>query len=138
MSAPSAPRPALTPEREKELLGLIEAYAKLIGWERSKIVGKMVRILCSGDVPRRLIGVRGFHIPASWAESEACLREVAGECAVRKIEIIWEGPDSDGDERCFLDGEPVSHGAFNGFDKIRPVALLKAFVSAFGSEPRHE
>lgn len=135
MSAPSAPRPALTPEREKELLGLIEVYAKLIGWERSKIVGKMVRILCSGDVPRRLIGVRGFHIPASWAESEACLREVAGECAVRGIE--WSRWEDLGNEQWWQlrtrAGLYPEDGLFTGRDANRNVALLRAFVEAFKS-----
>lgn len=135
---PSAPRPALTPEREKELLGLIEAYWRIA--EPTRAVDQRPSEWAYGDA-RKCVAVsvedddRCDEYGAEWAESEACLREVAGECMVRMDGCgvdRYSGPD--GRFYCLMEG----HSKVYANDVSRPVALLKAFVSAFGSEPRHE
>lgn len=116
----------MTPEREKELLGLIEAYWRIRFPENVKRFDEAGLVLL--DSPEH----RSEWFNASWAESEACLREVAGECAVRGADWETVVEDEEG-------GSHLKLGDHWGEDRSRPVALLRAFVSAFGGkEPRGE
>lgn len=140
----------MTPEREKELLGLIEAYWRIRlpkseihvteREETDRTINKpTVYIEDRQRILRDGYGIFG----ASWAESEACLREVVGECFAQEAYRVEIGKHPD-------DAHPDARGLF--FAEIHcllgekryaddvscPVALLRAFVAAFGSEPRHE
>ena len=110
----------MTPERERELLELIFTYwldgrRKITARERGS-----VRVFLDDDY---------VNFPASWAESEACLREVSGECAVRVVDIATNVDPNVASLWLHLPGQRYAN---LGEDESRPVALLRAFVAAFG------
>lgn len=116
-------------ERERELLTLMARFFADTGWQvyRSEISQVL------GGPKRSCVEVwkkgESRYVWAEWAESEACLREVAGECAVRaKGGLTWKPKDS------FVGQVRRIHPYENGplmVDESRPVALLRAFVAAF-------
>jgi len=140
-------------ERERELLGLIVAYMGLVGASPGVFIseGKNPAVVADFRRPRRVPTgaqlcseryenssiIERFTLPAAWAESEACLREVAGECAVRCVEVSYS-PEGSRVNLRYVEPVVVSEMSdviertAQGNDPSRPVALLKAFDAAFG------
>ena len=131
----------MTAEREKELLGLILAYWKMRGhpcfivpYRPGEAYQHATAAHVSVDHPERRTFYGTEPHPMiyfdSWAESEACLREVAGECAVRGYSIDFNIGECD-----FVLESPECVGFCAEPGEKRSAALLKAFVAAFSKEP---
>jgi hypothetical protein len=125
-------------EREAELLDLIEAYWRIkrpprpdgssrVSRDGPEIAEPFVWVQERDDVT----GTDRYE--RAWAESEACLREVAGECAVRSASV---GHYCDAKNTHQVD-LTIGDRTFSPIDfKSRSVALLRAFVAAFKEPPK--
>lgn len=134
----------MTPERENELLEFVRRYARIRGWSPVRMPAidnppdlglplcKRISVRYQSDAPLS-------SLDAAWAESEACLRDVAGECAVRGALSHFHGA-LDLRDRGLLYyahvwefiGEPVEFRKLGkGEDESESVAMLKAFVAAY-------
>lgn len=115
-------------DRKKELLGLIASYWRLCG----RTIWPQEDRIDTTDASKMHFG--GY--PASWAESEACLREVAGECAAREAEFTFSTAAGTTCSTITVDHGRDYFGesgevCFSGTDPSRSVALLRAFIAAF-------